>query len=179
VAEQIFALLGKIKIIVQIRDPVDRFVSQYRYHLDRHGIADFSAYVDHALQAFDPDVNASHDWYTPQKALSQSLYFDAITNYVRLFGSDSVLVIDYSELKRPARLSRALSRFLRVKIDPASVRSSNESRLPASELKPSDIHRLREFFGDDYDRTIALYGVTYLSLCAPQGARQGGATAAK
>ena len=173
VAEQIKGALGSIKIIVQIREPVGRFVSHYRhnctdadgikYH-ENNGLVDISVYIKRALSMYNPKINENREWYSPEKVLSQSLYFSAVENYARVFGQSNVLVIDYPELGHPERVSRALSGFLEIPIEPSFIESSNESSSAHGAPSTSDVARLRDFFGDDYQLTQKAFSGLYETL---------------
>lgn len=155
VAAQIYSMLGPIRIIIQIRDPVERFMSHFRHHYDLHKIEDFGNYAEMATSNIRlPEINRSHNWFSPAKALAQSLYYDAIKNYVEIFGADNVLIIDYPELEKPERICRAISGFLDVYVASPSVTVSNASRKFDGELNPVHVQQLVEFFGDDYDRVL-------------------------
>lgn len=128
-AAEIFATLGKIKIIIQIREPVSRFLSQYKHHLKNHKIHNLAEYVSIALRfkEFNRE-KLNTDWFHPAKNLLQSFYADHIQNYFDLFGKENVLVIIYDDLAIcPGHIAQELSDFLEIGLPDFDMRSQNQS----------------------------------------------------
>lgn len=91
---RIKALLGKPRIIIMLRDPVDRVFSQYM-HLKRAAREplDFEA----ALQAEDERVAAC--WGDMWHYKRSGFYYEAVKAYIDAFGRESVLIILSDEMR--------------------------------------------------------------------------------
>lgn len=114
--ERIDRDLPKVRLILCLRNPVDRLYSDYLFNR-KHGLV--SGDVFDALKS-DPEI------------LRQSCYYQPVKRYVDRFGRDRVLILDFQEIKeRPEKVVEDLYRFLNV--DPGfKPPASSEVVLPAS-----------------------------------------------
>jgi hypothetical protein len=158
-ALEILAALGKIKIVIQIREPVSRFLSQYKHHLNQHKIQILTEYVAVALRFAEfKSQRLNMDWFHPAKNLLQSFYADHIQTYFDLFGKENVLVIIYDDLAvSPQNVARKLCEFLDVPVPDFEMRAQNQS---VGNLGGTDYHlaALQAVFDDDIDRTEKIVG---------------------
>lgn len=79
-AERIYDLLGGIKILIQIRNPVTRLLSQYKKN-KREKL-----------------INRSFEEYSETVLLSNRLYYYNIKNFIEIFGEDNVMITVYEEI---------------------------------------------------------------------------------
>lgn len=110
------------KLICILRDPVDRALSEYQ-HTRRDELETLS--LAEALTREDQRI-ADH-WHPLFYHRRRSLYHDAVTRYLALFGDD-LLILDYDELKTPQTCLRKVERFLGI----AEQDTSSQARQNAS-----------------------------------------------
>ena len=114
--ERIDRDLPKVKLILCLRNPIDRLYSDYLF-TRKHGLV--SGNVFDALKTH-PDI-----W-------SQSCYYQPVKMYVDRFGRDRVLILDFQEIKeRPEKVVEDLYKFLNVDSS-YKPPASSEVILPAS-----------------------------------------------
>ena len=147
---------GETKIIVQLREPVSRLVSQFFHHLDQHKVDDLDEYVRTAIATHNPAVRRQTQWFKPAKALDQSLYAEAVEAYFELFGPDHVLVLLYEDLKEnPTAYLNKVCQFLGVDTLHRPLRAQNRAnyaRGPRRRLSPQVEAELRAYFAPDLER---------------------------
>lgn len=99
-AQRIFAFDPKIKIVMILRDPVERTYSAYRFYVQRGVIhQDFK----HALQKFEEHL------------LIRSLYYEQVKRYFALFPKQNIHVILYEDLATDsAKVLTEVEKFLGV-----------------------------------------------------------------
>jgi len=108
--------LPGVKLIVCLRNPIDRLFSDYLF-TKKHGLV-------------------SEDIFDSMKScpeiLNQSLYYRPIKNYIEQFGRERLLILDFNEIKKdPDKVSEKIYRFLDV--DPTfRAPNAKEVVLPAS-----------------------------------------------
>ena len=96
------SLLGSVKIIVMLREPISRAISQIRMNAARGGIDLESASVDKWLELSNETVIASRARYDifPEK-------------WVKMFGASNLHFVDYNNVvERPLTVLRNLESFL-------------------------------------------------------------------
>ena len=108
--------LAKVKLILCLRNPIDRLYSDYLF-TRKHGLV--SGDVFDALK-IHPEI------------YGHSCYYQPVRMYVDRFGRDRVLILDFQEIReKPEKVVEDLYRFLNV--DPSfKPPASSEVVLPAS-----------------------------------------------
>ena len=109
--------LPDIKIIITIREPIDRAISQYKHHFDEHQIDDINEYFTLGLETYKKgNLNLyQNDWFHPVKNIMQSLYFEGVSKYIEAFSREQVIVVTFEELKADSNsLLNKLCQFLGV-----------------------------------------------------------------
>lgn len=110
VAEKIRATLGDVKIVILLRDPVEKAFSQYM-HLVREGREALSFAA--ALKA-EPERRAAQ-WGDMWRYAESSLYAARVQAYRRVFGAENVFVgLSEHFFGEPQAFLRNLLRFLDV-----------------------------------------------------------------
>jgi hypothetical protein len=157
-AHEIRSRLGAdCKIIAQIRHPVDRFASQFSHHVSvLPGIA-IDDYVAIALQTYS-EQSCLKEWNQPDRNLVQSLYARDLERYLKQFGKNNVLIIEYKELSNAASLATKICRFLEIAPHDAEIPVTHRSKqvAPLSDLSRE---KLLEFFRPDTEKTAQLTGL--------------------
>ena len=108
VSERIKAELGKPKIVVVLRDPINKAFSQYMHLVrDNRETLTFSA----ALVAEAQRIRDG--WAALWRYADSSLYADKLKRYLTIFGADHVKILLFEELARtPHLVMRDLFAFL-------------------------------------------------------------------
>jgi hypothetical protein len=155
---QIQAQLGKIKILVTMRNPLDRFISQYSFHRKLHKFDDLNSYASAALDSYLPGYFRLN-WHSPEKAIELSLYAAGLSACLDLFGPHNVLVLVYEDLVQSERIwKKSLSEFFDVDLmsakSPAQLRNASEAAA-MDELTPENYSRLRHLFRADAEKLSA------------------------
>ena len=114
--ERIGKILPGVKLIACLRDPVDRFFSDYLF-TKKHGLV--AGDIFEALEVH-PEI------------LQHCFYYPAVKRYLDRFGSDHILILDFSEIEKdPDSVVEKVYRFLGV--DPKfKPEIANEVVLPAA-----------------------------------------------
>lgn len=98
-ARRIHEALPEVKLILCLREPVDRLISGYRYNRTTH----LGREISLAEYAADPAIRNQFD------------YLRHVRCYFELFGRERVLVLFYEELQAdPAAFLRTVYRFIGV-----------------------------------------------------------------
>ncbi len=104
-------LIGECKIIIMLRNPVDRLYSEFQHHL-RQGR--FVGSFDKMLFNF---YNNKDDKkiFSPAMIVSTGYYSNHIKSYLDAFGKEKIFIGLFDDLvKNPIKVMRSLFRFLEV-----------------------------------------------------------------
>ncbi|MDA9663555.1 sulfotransferase domain-containing protein [bacterium] len=105
VAEKIFTYNPDVKMIVILRDPTERCISQYIMEMTRGTIEKNSGLWD----AFSRDLPS----YGPMKA--RGMYKEQLNEYYKFFKKEQILILQYKELqKNPEEFIKKAFNFLEV-----------------------------------------------------------------
>ena len=107
IAKKIKSDLPHVKIIILLRNPVDRTYSDYNYQVNRNKREDLSfedALTFETFRAINPY------WYR-----THSIYIDEIKPYFDVFPKDQILILDFNELiQNPQKLMDEVCEFLKI-----------------------------------------------------------------
>lgn len=124
-------LLGAVRIIYLIRDPIDRAISQLRMNMKRHGPK-------------RPDRNAWMEFAADSEIVQRGAYSTYIPQWQKLFAPDDLLFIPYGNIRdRPEAVLRSVEKFLGL--EPHTYASAAK-RIHESGggLPPTDVYRFLE-----------------------------------
>ncbi len=128
-AQEIYNALGKIKIIICLRNPVERAYSHYRMNLWTGNSNEFDFYK--ALQNdfhHDPKV-----WGNAHLYVEIGQYYEQVKRYLDVFGRENVKVIFTEDLKKNAgQVIKELYEFIGVNsnFNPDTSTKYNEVYMP-------------------------------------------------
>ena len=111
---RIHALLPKVRMVVLLRDPVERTISQL-FHARKRG---FEHLAPAAALAEEPERLQSGDPVSLQKHsyLSRSRYLEQLDRYGALFPPEQLLILRSEDLfSKPEQIWQELLRFLKLK----------------------------------------------------------------
>lgn len=125
-AHRIFAFEPKIKILIILRNPVERTYSAYRFYVQRGVI---QQNFRNALKKYEAHL------------LARSLYYGQVKRYFDLFPNQNIKVIVYDDLKRDStKVLADIEKFLGV--DEYFPQNINERSYVTGEVKFSFINKI-------------------------------------
>jgi hypothetical protein len=151
-ATNIQRLVPGAKIVVILRDPVERAISHYRFErqLDPALLSDE---FEVAVRATQLRRNRDCEWSWGLIPLGH--YGEQLERYFAVFGRDQVHVCFFEDLCRdPVAVTQQVYAFLGIDpaFVPATAQRHNASRLPRPAIAPATLAWLREQFADDGHR---------------------------
>jgi hypothetical protein len=175
---RIQALLPQVRLIVLLRDPVERSLSQY-FHSLQLGLEDLP--LEQALtaevgrlagaEAILRSLGGRHRSHQEHSYLSRSRYGQQLSRYEALFSRRQLLVLRSEDLfERPAATWRTLQRFLdldRVPLPPLLPRA-NASGGASAQVPEAVRQSLRRQLQPTYGLLERFYGLRW-RLSDPRG----------
>ncbi len=123
VARRIHRQVPDARIIISLRDPVERAYSHYLMHV-REGIQNLSFY-DALLEDMERTEEA---WAISHFYVGKGCYAEQVSRYLEVFGRDHVKIVLFDDLKRdPAGMLHEVLQFL--DLDPAPVARVDAARV--------------------------------------------------
>lgn len=140
-----------MRILVFLRNPVQRSLSHYHYHQGKHGEANAVDYFGDALERCSITMAQTRDWFSPEHNLRQSLYSSSLEAIFDEFRKEQVSVFVYEDLlKSPMNWKAQLESFFEVDLDPQLFASRvNASVGEKADFSQSLRARLAKFFEPD------------------------------
>jgi hypothetical protein len=111
-AKEIYEFNPNAKIIIILREPVERTVSHYLMDYARG-----NQKVYNILNDLKTDFTASHKgWGISNLYIDLSLYQEQIQRYMDIFPKEQIILLDYEDLKKdPNRFMAEIFKFINVK----------------------------------------------------------------
>ncbi len=152
-AQNIHDLLGPIKIIVILRNPIERTISDYQYSCQNNkNKLDFDHFLIKGIDELKHNT-LNFNPFTPPVILWKGFYARQIQTYLQLFGKEQVKILLFDDLvKNRGIIENELCTFLKIsphkkiKIHKKNARSkkikvSAEARHILKDLYRRDIHK--------------------------------------
>ncbi|SDX66232.1 Sulfotransferase domain-containing protein [Allochromatium warmingii] len=158
-ADWIHRLVADVKIIIMLREPVERLISQYKHYLQHHKRnmieTDLEAFLESGMRVVQDNAVSIRDWYSPGSCVAQSFYADNLSAYIRLFGRDNVCVLIYEDLRdQPEIWLQTLCDFLGLNILFDLNEKINASpKVVDISLSPDLVTKARAMFHDEIAKT--------------------------
>lgn len=126
-----------IKLIVILRDPTDRAISQYKMEMSRGSIDTNSGLWD----AFNRDLCSIKE---------RGLYQSQLERYYKIFNPSQILVLDYNDISsNPKKLLQKIFKFLKVDINfiPTNINSRIQPvKVENIYIDPKDITKIKKYY---------------------------------
>jgi sulfotransferase family protein len=114
--QQIRSVLGDIKLVITLRDPVMRLISHFKHHRAAHKCGSIEHYLEVALVQHEEDPTNT-GWTRPQQGIRYSMYSDGIAQVKSMFSPRNILVLFYEDLHEgPDKWVSMLSEFLETEV---------------------------------------------------------------
>lgn len=155
----------KAKIIIILRDPVERAFSQYAHqnYTWKTKAADPMLFSD-AIRAENNrfNVESLSKFYFEYKYYSykaRGLYNKQITNWLQFFSLDQLKIVFLDDLQsNPEKVVSDVLEFLGADLNVTNVKYAVRNKSPSSKVSESDASYLREFFREDSKKLFSLLG---------------------
>lgn len=162
IAENVGRLYPAMKIIVLLRDPLERAVSQY-YHEKKHGFIDTNLCIedyfagDRARAAIEePKLINDHEYYSHSYEhhcpISRSNYGKQLDRWMRVFPRQQILIARSEEMFHdPFPVLNTVCSFLAIKPYPENVKTglTTHNSCERTELSDEQRKNLTEYFPFD------------------------------
>lgn len=155
--------IPEARLIVQVRDPVRRFVSHFHRHAAYHGLDRVDDYAREALAGRGGDLTIRRKFTHPVVAFQQSFFAAAVRHVLELFPAEQVAMIHLDHLSNaPGPVERMLAAFLGVEVTLGDRVANTSARIEGAErrddrLSPDFADQLSELFAEDYGQTLDIY----------------------
>ena len=129
VSERIFSYNPNAKIIIVLRNPVERTVSHYQ--MDKR-----LGFIKYNLADVLNDSSIENHSLYYQKYIQLSYYYQQVKKYIDVFGKENICILNYDDLKKNNKdfTSKALS-FLDLKVSKNIDFDSKYNRSKSSRFK--------------------------------------------
>ncbi len=147
-------------IVIQLRDPVQRALSQFRKHRTHHGMDDADEYFALALDAHRSGTSPGR-WWHPVHNLRQSFVRVGIDRFEAAFPEQQIHAVFLDDLEHDAQAALSpLSGTLGLDLAPHASRHENRSTSTAAErpLTATRREELASLFAPDWDHTCRRFG---------------------
>jgi hypothetical protein len=166
-ASRIHAYNPHLKLIVILRNPVDRAFSHWHLslsraekHYRRHGTQTFDEIVDKQLET----MNLVDRTGAPINFITCGFYYDQIMRYYALFNREQILILEHQALKcDPLKMLRQIEAFLGVNEhtwDVSKLERLNQTR-PEAPMNAETRARLKLIYQPYNEKLYELLGVDY------------------
>ena len=168
-ARAIRETLGDIRLLVLLRDPVERAISDYQYGRANGAInVDFPAFLRQGVAELRAGRVTALP-FAPSAVLWKGLYSRQVRAYAELFPREAVGLWLFEDLRdQPERFARALCQFLGVEPVAGLVPGRTNQRGEAVPVGVEERRRLADLYRKDIAVTADLIGRD-LSHWAPEG----------
>lgn len=129
-AKQIKKYVPDAKIIITLRDPIARLISQYKHHYDQHKIKNINDYINEGLKAYREKNENTYrfNWFHPVKNITQSLYAIGIEKIYDNFIQENIEIVLFDDLKNNSqKVLKRLCDFLDIDYIDYKFKKSNAS----------------------------------------------------
>jgi len=162
-AERVYRYNKDMKLIVLLRDPIQRAVSQYHMEFKRGKLShSFEDLVTRQLENTSDRVHVDYEEHYTQ-VLQRGKYCDQIKNWYSYFKKDQILVLKSEDFfKSPKDTLACVFKFLGLPIQyPENLSPKNTGDYSKFELTEGLESRLVHYFQDEYELLSDLTGISF------------------
>jgi hypothetical protein len=151
------------KIIICLRDPVERAISAFFYTRPYHRSNSALDYYSPVLRQWSLELHADEKWYSPSSLLRQSFYSEDLRYVYSLF--ENVLIVNFWEFADLPALNKKVCSFVGVDVD--SIKHALEGRNINSSKKDKndELFRAEEtlagFFAEEKARLSSEFNIVF------------------
>ena len=160
VAERLYRYNSQLKLIVMLRNPVERALSAWTmYHYSMKGDPrTFEQAIAQELRDYD-----RLSYYNNKIAyLKRGVYHEQIEKYLNVFPKEQLLFLESNEFKNtPSVVLEKVSSFLGVKNEEIKLLHSNASKVDNKQEYPVQLEQLKEFYKSYNSKLYKLLGNDY------------------
>lgn len=150
------------KIIILLRDPVERALSDFYYLKDAHKAPSIYQFFNDGITNYSENSVESSSWYSAEKMLRRGLYVEDVARYKQLFSSN-VKIIEFERFSNLSELLEDVCSFIGVPANRAMfprAGSEKENSAVREESQLSDLRAILErFYEDDISATQNNYNI--------------------
>lgn len=168
---RIRGMLPTVKLLILLRDPVERALSQY-FHARRMGFEKLE--LEHALEMEKIRLAGAEKWlevpgnrhFHHQKSsyLARSRYEEQIRRYEKLFKPEQILILRSEDLfKSKNKIWEKLCDFLEIEKvpTPSVLPKANTGNMWKGKVKPETRSWMRDQLKNTYERISRRYDITW------------------
>ncbi|MDP4489530.1 MULTISPECIES: sulfotransferase domain-containing protein [Pseudoalteromonas] len=167
VMQRLYELNPNCKVIITLRDPVDRAYSFWKWELflgvktlarskNREYFNNYSDYISRALEVFP---SMPMDSLTGPQVLANGIYYQAVEHWIKRFGRENVMVLDVAEyFKNRQPVFERIQEFLEIPVIGIPELNAKINENP-TKMPPADEEtkaKLAEFYRPFNDKLFAL-----------------------
>ena len=160
VAERLYQYNAQLKLIVLLRNPVERALSAWTmYHYSMKGDPrTFEQAIAQELRDYD-----RLSYYNNKICyVKRGVYHEQIERYLKLFPKEQLLFLDSNEFKTmPSVVLEKVTSFLGVRNEEIKLLHSNASKVENKQDYPKQLAKLKEFYEPYNYRLYELLGNDY------------------
>jgi hypothetical protein len=167
VPKRLYSYNPNLKIIILLRDPIDRFLSawaMYHHHFKSgvykkyHDHRSLSEVIDYELQ----NKNNPNYFFNKRGYLQRGNYFYQIMDYLKYFEQKDILILPSVQLKNNhERLFHSTFEFLNVKNESIEYQVLNNSLVSVEIDNQNDLDRLQNFYSQPNKNLKRLTGISF------------------
>lgn len=149
------------KIIVCLRNPVDRTLSNFFYSLKTHKSDNALEFFSTAIDEFVMELPPSEKWFSGRTLLRQGLYHSDLRYLKDRF--PKILLVEFSMFNDLKALYRLVCHFLEIRAEDVDLtqleKSVNSSKKEENEFVRAARQLLAKFYADDISKVEVDFGI--------------------
>jgi len=121
---KLFKYNPNAKLILIIRDPIDRIISHYKMDLN------LGYNSDTLNKSLNYEINSSQAYGSDLGYIEMSYVEKYLNIWLKYFSNNKILILNFNDLKNHTKITKQLSDFLNIKINQKFIKQYNIGRVP-------------------------------------------------